>query len=521
MNEGFSQLLVIVRGVWHRRWLMLITTSLICALGWPFVFILPDKYEVTTRVYLDTQSMLTPVLRGLAVESDVTEQTAQLLRRTLLSRPNLEKIARETDLYLDAMSPEAFEGVLKGLEKNIRIIGGGRDQIYTISYQSRESHQATRVVEELLKLFVEGALGATRLDTTSTQRFIDEQIQEYELQLITAENRLKEFKRKNIGLMPSDGRTYFAQYSAAREELQRTQLAYDEAIKRSEELNRQMAALEGELLSGSGATESGGVSQYDERIQSIETRLDDLRFQFTDSHPDIISTSQILEELKARRKGELEGAIAKGGGATLLDNNVVYQDLKVAMGAAAADVAGLTVRVKQHKKAVEHLQGMVDTMPQVEAELVKLDRDYNVIRANYEELVRRRESVKLSFEAGRRADDVQFKVIDPPREPLMPIGPNRPILSTGVFVAGIGAGVALIWLLMQLKPTFGSQHDIRRVSSYPVFGSVSMVLSPQQLKKVKLQFFSFALSAFALFAVYVLVMLMHLINAGMFGFSHI
>ena len=105
MRELYEQLLTYLTGTWRYRWFIMLIAWLVCIVGWGYVYQLPDKYRASARVHVDTKSMLTPLLRGLTVGANKGQQV-QLVKRTLLSRPNLEKLARMTDLDLVALTPD-------------------------------------------------------------------------------------------------------------------------------------------------------------------------------------------------------------------------------------------------------------------------------------------------------------------------------------------------------------------------------------------------------------------------------
>ena len=100
MDPMFEQLLDYLRETWRRRFLGLILAWVIAVVGVTTVLMIPDQYEATARMYVDTQSVLKPLMSGLAVQPDIDQQVA-MLSRTLLSRPNLEKLVRMADLDLD------------------------------------------------------------------------------------------------------------------------------------------------------------------------------------------------------------------------------------------------------------------------------------------------------------------------------------------------------------------------------------------------------------------------------------
>lgn len=494
MSKEFREALGLVRDIWQHRWLALAIALLICAVGWPVAYLLPDKYQVEAKVYLDTQSMLKPLLEGLAVDSDVTKQTALLLRRTLLNRPNLEKVARTSDLDIGARDPEDFERVIRKLSQEIRMVGGGKDQLYVISYQNKDPIAAKRVVEAVLNLFVEGALGETRKDTSSTKRFLDEQIGEYQAKLELAESELKEFKRENVGLMPgSAGQTFFTQLSSATNAHSGAKLELAAAANRRNELRRQLAAF---TQSASSATSElpGGA------LDPLQKQLAELRLKYTDQHPDVISLQNRIRQ--QRNAGGSGSSNLTGTAVRYLDANPIYQDLKVALGTAEAEVASLQVRYAQAAEREKNLRRMIDTMPQVEADLTKLNRDYEIIKDNYEAMVRRREAAKLTYEAEKSDDEVQFRVIESPRVPLLPIGPNRLMLITAVFFIALASGVGLGWLLVQLRQTFHSISGLKGSMGLPVYGAVTVVLGSRQIVKERLQLTAFFFSCAGLCAAY-------------------
>ena len=511
MSNSFAEYYNYVRQVWRKRWLVIGVSAVVCAIGWPVVLMLPDVYSVSAKVYVDTQSILKPILKGLAVDSsDMTEQTALILQRTLLTRPNLEKVARATDLDLKAKTPTEFEGVISNLARNINISvltnNTRRDDsqpIITISYSDTNPQMAKNVVEELLTIFVEGALGATRKDSTMSQEFLNRQIDEYEAKLVEAENRRKEFKQRNIGLMPTEGSNYYSQINNETSRLTAAQLELDEAVKKRDELKRQIQSVVNATKSGSNeSSDTISLSPLDTRIESMRQKLDELLLQYTDEHPDVVSARRILADLEKQKAEEQKAANPSRQEAQLLDKNPVYQELAVALGQQEAQVAAMTVRVNLYKQNVDRLKKLVDTMPKVEAELAKLDRDYNVIHDNYLDLVKRREAAKISFEAESKPDDLQYKIIDPPRIPLKPIKPNRLLLLSGVLAGGIGAGVGLIILLMQITPRFYTKQDLQKVTDLPVFGTVSLIVSPTQVTKDRISVAMFITAVAVLLCVY-------------------
>jgi polysaccharide chain length determinant protein (PEP-CTERM system associated) len=492
MHDLLEKILHHVHGVWRYRWYLLLVAWLTCIVGWTAVYLLPDQYAASARVHIDTQSVLKPLLAGLAVNTDSRQRIA-MMTHTLLSRPNLEKLARMTDLDLRGKNPEEMEDLLNGLQKSIKIEGGEREDLYTLSYENKDRQIAKRVVQSMLTIFMEGAMGDKRTDTDVAQQFLLQQVKDYENRLTQAEERLSEFKRKNVGLMPSEGKDYFTRLQQALGELEQAKLALREVENRRVELKRQM---EGEDVSAFMVTRPSD-DPIDTRIHTLQTSLDQLLLNFTDKHPDVIEIRRRIEDLEAQKKKD-----AAALGSNALNSNPIFQQMQMSLVEAEAQSAALKARVSDYQARVDHLREMVNTIPKVEAELSQLNRDYEVNKRNYEALLSRRESATISEQADMTGDDVKFRVIDPPRVPLVPSGPNRLLLMSMVLVAGLGAGLALSFVLYQVRPTFDDRRILKEITGYPVLGSISIIRTPEMRQKQLRALATFSVAGFVLLIVY-------------------
>jgi polysaccharide chain length determinant protein (PEP-CTERM system associated) len=240
--------------------------------------------------------------------------------------------------------------------------------------------------------------------------------------------------------------------------------------------------------------------ELDERIANVNKTLDTLRTQYTEQHPDIVANRRLLEQLRERR------ADAAKNTKPSMDPGASYspmlQQLTVQLSDAEARVASLQARVAEYSGRVGRLRGQGEQVPEIEAQLARLNRDYEVNRENYQKLVASRESAKLSGDLSSATDMLTFRVIDPPTAPATPSGPNRMQLFSLVFVAALAAGLAGAFLLSQLRPTFLSQAALREVTGLPILGSVSMNWTAEQTVLRKRRLLALAASVLLLFGLY-------------------
>ena len=470
MRELYEQLITYLKGIWRYRWFMMLVIWVVCIVGWGVVYQMPDKYESSARVNVDTQSMLQPLLRGLTISTN-SSQRVKLVTRTLLSRPNLEKLARMTDLDLVALTPGDMETLLDDLGSDIGISSTREQDLYTISYSHSDRELAKRVVQSLLTIFVESTLGESREDTDSAQEFVRQQIKAYEAKLEGAELRLAEFKRTHIGMMPGSTQDYYGQLQATKNALQQAKLSLQEAENQVEQFEIQLEDDEDSYLLYSELQPEMG-SALDMRIQNLQERMEELLLRFTEKHPDVVEITRLVEELELKREEDHVLMDEMDLGPT---DNPVYQQLKMQLTQAEANVASMNARVEEYERRIVVLQEQVDSVPKIEAELKQLDRDYSIHQQNYQELLARRESANIAEQAEISGDQLKFRVVDPPRVPLSPSSPNRPLLMTAVLIGSLVLGIVLAFFLYVLRPTFDNAREAMEVLGRPVLGGVSMI----------------------------------------------
>ncbi len=273
MNEIIELVFDYLRGIWRNRWYALGCAWLICLVGWAVVFKLPDQYQASARVFVDTQSILRPLLQGLTVEVNPDTQVG-LVARTLLSRPNLEQIARTAGLDTQAKDdPAAMDRLLNRLSEEVNLVGAvgaGRENpnLYSITFEDRDPQRAKKVIEAVVAVFAKNLVGDTRQDADAARRFLDDQVSQYETRLREAENRLKEFKLRNVGRMPSEGQTYNARLQQAATDLSAVRLELTQAENRRNSLQQQMGEALQQQLRGDGEVV---VLPIDQRIQTHGT----------------------------------------------------------------------------------------------------------------------------------------------------------------------------------------------------------------------------------------------------------
>jgi polysaccharide chain length determinant protein (PEP-CTERM system associated) len=515
MQEILQQALVSLRGMWKFRWPGLVVAWVTAIVGVVVVMKIPDQYEASARIYVDTDTILKPLMAGLTVQPNV-EQQIGMLSRTLLSRPNLEKLIRMADLDLRNAGKGDQEALVEKLSKGIEIRTAGGLNLYTMSYRDSERDRAKRVIQSMVSIFVESGLGTSRKDTDAAKTFLNEQIRIFEARLEEAEVRMKDFRLRNIGTQPADGKDAASRLAEADAQLQAAQLQLREAEFAREAARQQLAMERGQgahiatqsLLQES--TISVATPELDARIGELRRSLDALMQRYTEQHPDVITTRRLITELEAQRRREMAElrkaamaqAAAAGPGAGA-NGSLAVQELTRVVAGAEVQVAALRARVAEFGARAAAAREALKSAPQIEAEAAQLNRDYAITKKNYEDLVTRRQSAVMSGELDVASGMAEFRLIDPPRVAPKPVSPNRMLLLPGVLLASLGTGVFFAFAAAQLRPSFASGDDLRRLTGLPLLGVVTLLRTEDDRRRESASLFRFVAASGGLVGLFV------------------
>lgn len=501
MHEVFERLKSELLNAWRFRWQGFAAVWFVALVGWAFTFTVPNQYVSWAKVHVDTQYVLRPLLSGMVVEPNLN-QAVQLLTRTILSRQNLEQIANNSNLNLGGLTPIQKDKMLSALRDQIHISNVGND-LYDIEYANHDPAIAKAVVQQVLNILMADALGATQEDSSSAQKFLKEQLEKYGNDLNNAENVLAEFKRQNLGYMPSDNGGYVTQ-------LQMAQQTKAQLLNQLEVSQSEMKTLASQIRGmRQGKTpvnpaQDPNVLALNAQIQKDKQTLSNLLTQYTADYPGVISLESRIK-LERKQRDALIANLKKRETDTFDPNNPVYQDISLRANKVSVEIEGIKTKLGQVNRQIENLQHRADKMTKVEAQLDALTRNYQVTQDQYNSLLRRLYSAKLSQSAQASGNPLKFQIIDPPILPLIPTSPKRHVMAFMAMVVAIGAGVALAYLLAQLKPVFLTKAELMEMFSLPVVGAISLAQTTTYLKAHRIRVLMFGAGCVAFLLVGVLV----------------
>lgn len=471
MTGLLDELRLAAHAIWVRRWLALGVAWAICVAGWLAVSLVSNRYESHARVLVQVQTLLAG---KTGIDRAEVQRAVDGVRQTLTSTDNLQTIVRDTSLQRTLSGSGDMAARVAELQKAITIEEKA-DGLFDISAKvgfsgltdSQNAELAPDIVTKVIELFKSQNAAGGRGETQATLDFFDRQISQRRIDLDNAEAQRAAFEQRNAGMVGGDN-SVSSRLASLRQE--QSSVESDLAAARSS-----LAAASGELAATPATTSTpiaGAVGPARARLSALEGQLSDMRGRgWTNSHPDVVAVLAQLPAARSAARGE------GSGGSTLTQANPVYSSIRASMAERQANVAALQARKAQIDGQVAGLSGQMGTEPAVQAAYEKLTRDTDTLKASYDDLLQKREEVRLRGQVETSTSPVQFLVTDPPSRPTSPSAPNRPLLLFAVLVLGLAGGAAAAWVKSQLSTTYPTVARLERASGVTVVGSVGEVLT--------------------------------------------
>jgi len=481
VNGIYDEARIALHAIWTRRWLALAVAWGVAVLGWLVVSQLPSRYESRARIFVQMQSILPAGMAGVPTDA---QKDVDRIRQTLVSAVNLQKVVRGTDLANTVSSDRDVADRVAMLAQNIKV-ESQQDNLFQITTTASSPKLAQSITQKLIAIFVEQNLAGDRQQSTQSLRFLDGQLGDLQSKLQDADAKRTDFQNRYMAALPGTG-SVSDRIGAARAQM--AQVDGDLAAAQSS-----MAAVQGQMagtpatIAGAGGV-AGTAGPARARLMAIQGQLADARARgYTDNHPDVVALKSQLAAASAAARGEpLSGGSAGTGGVP----NPLYMSLQSMVADKQAAVAALKMRKAQLQGDLDQLNEKLAGDPEAAAEQGQIDREYDSLKQQYDQLLAQRGQVALHGEAQSQSDNVKFNVIDPPTAPRAPVAPNRFLFLTGVLVVALAAGVGAAFAMGQLRGTFVTKARLEKVAGMPVIGSIGEVItrtqSEQRAKKMKL-----------------------------------
>jgi polysaccharide chain length determinant protein (PEP-CTERM system associated) len=459
-------------GTWHYRWIGMGVAWAVCVIGWLGVMLVPNQFQAVSMIYVDTDTMMAPLLKDLTVTTDPQQQVSVMLN-TLLSRPNLEQVIHLTNPKANGLSSAEMARQVQNLQDNIAIRPLSTKNLFQLSFTDKDPDKGLNVAQTLLSIFVDSNIGNKRQDLEGAQSFLDTKVNEYETLVRQAEQRRTAFKQANLEVLSNT-----ITPDQARKQVEDARQQLNGAQAQLSSLRGQLASIPkiiyidgpGPLVLGTGNTPTGG--SLFQQLAAAKQALVDLKSRYTDDHPDVIALKRTIAQLQTELSAmPASGSGAQGSGSQSIPNPV-YTQTQSKLSDAQTMVALQAQKLSEAQANMDRALKMSSKAIEISAQFANLDRDYDLVHKTYQELLARRESAKLSQSVNDEQSSINVKIVEPPKKAAFPVAPNRPLLNSAVILIGLLAGIATAIALSINAGRFFAKEQLAAEFDYPIIGVV-------------------------------------------------
>jgi len=441
-------------GIVRRRHMQFLVPLL---LGWLVVWgvswVLPSRYRSGTLILVEQPTMpkdyVTP-----NVNDDLQDRLRSITQQ-ILSRTRLLHIIDQLNLYADSHGRLTADDKVERMRRDIGEIelvrdGEGRVSSFYVSYSSHDPRLAQQVTSELTNLFISENLEVRQQQSEDTTNFLETQLEAARKTLSAQEQKIREFKGEHVGQLPAQVGSNLQILAGLQSQLQ----AEEDALNTAKQQRVYLETLANQYrsLQASPKTESGapaGLPAIDEELSKLRAQLADLSAHYTDRHPDVRKVKEQIaktEKMRAQMAADLKAkasAAQSDPSATandeMRDPNSPMMQLQGQLQANRVEIANRDQGIKELSAKVTDYQARLNQEPVREQQLSDLTRGYDQSKANYDELLKKKNESAMATSMELLQQGERFRIIDPPSLPLKPDFPSR----LKFCVIGLGIGLAL------------------------------------------------------------------------------
>jgi polysaccharide chain length determinant protein (PEP-CTERM system associated) len=500
-SEGFD--LQHYQDVTRRRHLQFLIPLLV---GWLVVWgaswIIPPNYRSGTLILVEQPTMpkdyVTPNV------SDDLQDRLQSITQQILSRTRLLQIIDQLHLYSGSHSQITPDDKVERMRKDIEIelvrdTHNNQITAFNVYYSARYPRVAQQVTSELTSLFINENVEVRQQQSEDTTQFLESQLETARKSLTEQEARIREFKGQHVGEMPAQQASNLQILSGLQSQLQNEEDALNTAKQQRvylQTLIDQYRTLQGTSRSADGAPT--GLPAIDQELDRLKSQLADLSSRYTDRHPDLRklkeqiakterTRDQIIADLKNKGNGTQTDGSAAGHDATDLAPGSPMAQLQGQLQANQSEVVNREHGIAALKANITQYQARLNQEPVREQQLADLTRGYDQSKANYDELLKKKNQSQMATSMERLQQGERFRILDPPSLPVKPDFPNR------LKFCGIGLGVGLLLGVVvaggfeMMDDRLHNEKEIKELIPVAIISEIPEILnlSDQQASKRK------------------------------------
>ncbi len=458
-----------------RKGLFFVSAFVIMSLGTLFTYLVPNKYEASCTVFIE-KNVISQLVQGIALTPSM-DDSIRVLTSAMNSRANILKVLGDVDFDLKGRNEAEVEKLITELQRNTEIKVANRD-LFRVKFKYTNAVIARDYVNSLVRHYIEENTSSKRSESTEATNFLTDQIAIYNNKMAQLESEVNQYKNEKGSIVNLDPGQLFREINGAQQKL------FDLEFRRKQ--------LEEEK---NYVKEASDPSR--QKLVVLLKKLDELRSQYTETYPEILSIKSQIEALQEELK------VQKTPNGMLSEPRDIWK-LDAELKALRANEISLQRNIAENKS-------LLASIPSSKTTLEKLEAARNSQKSMHDLLAMRNNQAEMSKQMGLQDKGTNFRVVDPAVTPVLPASPNRIKLLLMSIIAGFAGGMAIIMLLERLDGTV-KLVDTLRPLGFPILAVIPLIKSKEEILIEKRQAFNIYVASGVSFSIFITIFLLELLK---------
>ncbi len=447
----------------------------------------PRVFRSSTLILVQPQEVPSEYVRSTVT----TDATARLntLKEQVMSRPRLESIITEYDLYSAVRRKATMFDAIQSMRKNISVkVNESRSRrdtapaSFEISYEGENPRKVRDVTAAISNLFIEDDLRLRGQQARGTSQFLERELDRMRETLRAKEDLLREFKEQNMGLLPEQIENNYRILGQLQQHLDSLNESLQQTEDRKVLLQTQLSRLENLQSTGPAPTRDQGLDVEQElTLPELRQRLETLLSRYSEKHPDVIRLKTTIakrESREAAREDTVPAPVDQPERELTEAQQLLMvqrEDLQTQLKLIDKEILAIQNDISKTKAEIAQYRQRIEEGPKIEQRLTDLNRDYEEASENYQSLLQKKLQAELAENLESTQKGEQFRILEPANLPEKPYKPNI-IKALGMgFMLALGSGLGLAYLREYMDPTFWNRKNLEATLELPVLASVPLV----------------------------------------------
>lgn len=485
-------------GILRRRYMHFLLPLFV---GWLFVWsaswFLPTKYKSSTLILVEEPTMPEKYVAPNVNEN--LQDRLQSITQQILSRTRLLTIIDKLHLYGKGGTQVTPDDQVEQMRRDISVdlVRDERNNeisAFKVNFSAHDPRMAQQVTSELTALFINENLKVRQEQSQGTTAFIERQLEDARVALSAQEDKVRKFQSVHEGSLPTQQQSNLQILSGLQGQLQNEQDSLNTA--KQQRVYYQTLLDEYKSMHPAAKMTEGGVpldlASVDQELAKMRAQLTDLSSRYTDKYPDvqklkiqIAKTQRIREDILASSKADSKQQADSTPEAG--DQSTPLLQIRSQLQANQVEIASRERSIQTLQSRIGDYQGRLNSEPVTEEQLAELTRGYEQSKANYDDLLKKRDQSAMATDMERMQQGERFTILDPPSLPSKPDYPNR--LKFCVVGIGVGFGLGLLVVLgfELLDGRMHGEKEIKALLEVPILAEVPEIMSTADEEREKRQ----------------------------------